>query len=494
MYHIKLARDRRKKKRIKFVIFSGAIFSILLGVLLTFNDTSDESLPKNDHVFETEYHPLDSSHVNSTLSHSNNLNEDDMSSDNKDRIIQETDNKNTTLSYDDLDNKDDEVDQVDLGLSDNGQELPEEANKVLDELLDVADQALRIREQFSYTVVNGDSFSDVLQQSGLLKEVSDDLLKQYSELANIKPGQQFYWILDRDGNLEYLNWLVSLKEERIYERESEVKFKRLILEKETIWKKEILKGKINGSLSQSLSSLGLNSRQIAQLTKALQWQFNMRNLRKGDKFAISVNREYLDNKLTGQGNVEAIHIKTGGKNYYAVQANNGRYYNKQGETLGKTFSRYPLLRAARVSSPFNPRRRHPVTGRVRPHNGVDLSVSSGTPIIAPSDGTVEKVAYQANGAGRYVVLRHGREYQTVYMHLSRALVKAGQSVKKGQRIALSGNTGRSTGPHLHYEFRINGRPVNPLTVKLPGSSSQMGTKERKDFLVRAKEAEKSLKL
>ena len=92
------------------------------------------------------------------------------------------------------------------------------------------------------------------------------------------------------------------------------------------------------------------------------------------------------------------------------------------------------------------------------------------------------------------MIRHGREYQTVYMHLSRALVRAGQTVKKGERIALTGNTGISTGPHLHYEFHINGRVVNPLTVKLPGTSSAMATAERKQFLVQAKEAEKMLKL
>lgn len=215
--------------------------------------------------------------------------------------------------------------------------------------------------------------------------------------------------------------------------------------------------------------------------------------KKGTQFAILVSREYLGDKLTGQGNVEALRISSGGKNYYAVQAANGRYYNQQGETLGKGFARYPLQRQARVSSPFNPNRRHPVTGRIRPHKGVDFSVSQGTPVIAPADGIVEKVAYQAGGAGRYVMLRHGREYQTVYMHLSKSLVKAGQTVKKGERIALSGNTGISTGPHLHYEFHINGRAVNPLTVKLPGTSSGMTSAERKQFLVRVREAEKMLK-
>ena len=107
---------------------------------------------------------------------------------------------------------------------------------------------------------------------------------------------------------------------------------------------------------------------------------------------------------------------------------------------------------------------------------------------------MEKVAYQASGAGRYIIIRHSREYQTVYMHLSKPLVKAGQSIKRGQRIALSGNTGRSTGPHLHYEFHINGRPVNPMTVKLPGTNNTMGTEERKKFLTRAKAIERQLKM
>ena len=118
----------------------------------------------------------------------------------------------------------------------------------------------------------------------------------------------------------------------------------------------------------------------------------------------------------------------------------------------------------------------------------------GTPVIAPADGTVIKVAYQARGAGRYIVIRHNRKYQTIYMHLSRSLVKAGQKVKRGQRIALSGNTGRSTGPHLHYEFHINNRPVNPLKVKLPNAENLMSTAERKRFFTKVKLMKQKLTL
>lgn len=470
--HVKLARDRRKKRAyIKVGVFFVAILLILTGILLTIKDKSEENP-----IFSTsdsgEYHELNTSpNENSTALQSD---------------------ENATSYDDELQAKDDEVDEVKLS-SDDLDTLPQHAQDALNGLLDAADQAIRITNQFSYTVTEGDRLKDVLVLSGLDDSSVQPLITLDPELAHLKAGQQFYWILDKNDNLEYLNWLVSEKEERIYERLEDGKFKRQVIEKKSIWRKEVLKGEIQNSLNSSLREKGLDTRQISQLSNALQWQVSLRKLKKGTQFAILVSREYLGDKLTGQGNVEALRISSGGKNYYAVQAANGRYYNQQGETLGKGFARYPLQRQARVSSPFNPNRRHPVTGRIRPHKGVDFSVSQGTPVIAPADGIVEKVAYQAGGAGRSVMLRHGREYQTVYMHLSKSLVKAGQTVKKGERIALSGNTGISTGPHLHYEFHINGRAVNPLTVKLPGTSSGLSSAERKQFLVRVREAEKMLK-
>ena len=470
--HVKLARDRRKKRAyIKVGVFFVAILLILTGILLTIKDKSEEN-PIFSTSDSVEYHELNTSpNKNSTALQSD---------------------ENATSYDDELQAKDDEVDEVKLS-SDDLDTLPQHAQDALNGLLDAADQAIRITNQFSYTVTEGDRLKDVLVLSGLDDSSVQPLIALDPELAHLKAGQQFYWILDKNYNLEYLNWLVSEKEERIYERLEDGKFKRQVIEKKSIWRKEVLKGEIQNSLNSSLREKGLDTRQISQLSNALQWQVSLRKLKKGTQFAILVSREYLGDKLTGQGNVEALRISSGSKNYYAVQAANGRYYNQQGETLGKGFARYPLQRQARVSSPFNPNRRHPVTGRVRPHKGVDFSVSQGTPVIAPADGIVEKVAYQAGGAGRYVMLRHGREYQTVYMHLSKSLVKAGQTVKKGERIALSGNTGISTGPHLHYEFHINGRAVNPLTVKLPGTSSGLSSAERKQFLVRVREAEKMLK-
>ncbi len=504
--HVKLARDRRQRKsRIKALIFFWALLLIFTGFFLHLNDTAENKI---ESVKNPTYSNLSTPN---TLSDANNLLQEILSLGElypvsayvvsfTNEAIQETqilagtfklNEMNDATSYDDDVGKDDESEEV--KTHDEFDDLPNDAKDVVENILDVADQAIRIKDQFSHTVVKGDSLKDVLELSGLEDDTSKQLVSAYPELKHLEAGQQFYWILNNNGELEYLNWLVSQKKEYIYELHPEGKFTRQILEKKSVWKREVLHGEMDGSFVNSLKKLGLDNRQIYQLTSALQWQVSLKQLKKDTKISILVSREYLEEKRTGQGNVEAIHIMTGGKGYYAIQAANGRYYNRQGETLGKGFSRYPLQRQARVSSPFNPRRLHPVTGRIAPHKGVDFSMPIGTPVIAPADGTVEKIAYQANGAGRYVVIRHSREYQTVYMHLSRPLVKAGQSVKKGERIALSGNTGRSTGPHLHYEFHINGRPVNPLTVKLPGGSSGMATAERKQFLVKANEVERLLR-
>lgn len=404
-----------------------------------------------------------------------------------------TEDPNATSYDDELASEDDE-EEGEEGKSKVLQEkLPEEAEQLISDIVNIADEALRIQDQFSYVVTKDDKLSDVLEQSGLGDDDARALILQYPELGKLEVGQQFYWVLDNFGELEYLNWLVSEKEERIYERQEHGKFSYQRIEKKGVWRQDVVKGEIQGSFTTSLRNVGLSDRQIKQLAVGLQSQIATSKLKNGDSFAILVRREYINDTVTDIGNVEGILIASGNKRYYAIQASNGRYYSNHGETLTKGFARQPLLFTARVSSPFNPRRLHPITKRVRPHNGVDFGIPSGTPVIAPSDGVVEHVAFQAHGAGRYIKIRHGH-ITTVYMHLSKPLVKPGQTVRKGERIALSGNTGGSTGPHLHYEFHINGRPVNPMTVKLPGSGSDMASKERKNFLERAKNVQAKLKL
>lgn len=493
MQHVILARDRKRhKKKIKIVVFLFAIISFMVGTALVLKkQPSINNILQLDNVVfldsqEDEY--LEDTFINyiadliiwsSSVTESNEEMVDDQ----------------TATSYDELREYDDEVEEpIDTVKNDiQKEDLPLEAEQILDDLLDVADQALRIQNQFSYIVAQGDKLKDVLEQSGLSDSDAKNLILQHPSLAHLKPGQQFYWILDNNGELEYLNWLVSEKEERVYERQVNGKFAYQKFEKKGEWKLDVVRGTIQNSFAASLKAVGLSDRQINQLSVGLQSQIATNKLRKGDKFSILIKREYVDGKVTGLGNVEGIHVINSRKSYYAIQAANGRYYSKHGETLSGGFARHPLLYAARVTSSFNPKRKHPITGRISPHKGVDYGLPIGTPIIAPSDGVVEHVAYQARGAGRYIKIKHGH-ITTVYMHLSKTLVKPGQSVKKGERIALSGNKGGSTGPHLHYEFHINGRPVNPITVKLPGSSSGMNNKERQTFLNKAKSVEAKLKM
>ena len=229
---------------------------------------------------------------------------------------------------------------------------------------------------------------------------------------------------------------------------------------------------MQGTFVNSAKAAGLNSAEIRALTKALQWQLDFRKLRQGDKFSILVSRDEISGR-SEQSRLLAVRMRSGGKDYYAFRAEDGNFYDRQGSGLARGFMRFPTVKQFRISSHFNPRRLHPLTARFAPHRGVDFSMPIGTPILAVGDGEI-LAAHRDDIAGHFVTIRHGRQYTTRYMHLNRILVKPGQKIKRGDRIALSGNSGRSTGPHLHYEFWVNQQPVNPLNMKLPHSYGLSG--------------------
>lgn len=500
MSRIIFARDRkRKKKKIKIFLFLMAVLCIGIGIALSLKKQTALNEPQQNVMILDDLDSNMADDVEVSAQQNDKASENAaqngaQTAEHKDEEEEDLTEDANATSYDDELASEDDAEEGQEGTEKVAQEiLPDEAEKIIADVIDVADEALRIQDQFSYVVTKGDKLRDVLEQSGVGNSVANALIRQYPALGKLEPGQQFYWILDNYGELEYMNWLVSEKEERIYERQDNGKFAYQRIEKTGVWRQDVVKGVIQGSFVKSLRNVGLSDRQINQLAVGLQSQIATSKLNTGDRFAILVKREYINGTVTDVGNVEGILIESDKKRYYAIQAANGRYYSNHGETLTKGFARQPLLFAARVSSPFNPRRLHPITKRVRPHNGVDFGIPTGTPVIAPSDGVVEHVAFQARGAGRYIKIRHGH-ITTVYMHLSKPLVKVGQRVRKGERIALSGNTGGSTGPHLHYEFHINGRPVNPMTVKLPGTGSDMESKERKNFLERARSVQAKLKL
>lgn len=114
----------------------------------------------------------------------------------------------------------------------------------------------------------------------------------------------------------------------------------------------------------------------------------------------------------------------------------------------------------RISSSYG-YRKDPISGRSAFHEGMDFALSPGHPVYVTGDGTVDKVVFGLFGYGNYIVVDHGFGYKTRYAHLSGVNVAEGQKVKRGEQIGASGNTGKSSGPHLHYEVIYRGRPINP---------------------------------
>ncbi|AHG18328.1 peptidase [Chania multitudinisentens RB-25] len=341
-----------------------------------------------------------------------------------------------------------------------------------------------------YVISTGDTLGSVLTQYGI--EMSDVslLASQYRDLRNLKIGQQLSWTLNDTGDLQRLTWEVSRRETRTYDRVGN-SFKESQETQKGEWRNSVLSGQLNGSFVTSASAAGLSRAEINAVTKALQWQLDFRKLRKGDQFAALMSREQFDGKIE-QSQLLGVRMRSGGKDYYAIRAEDGKFYDRQASGLARGFMRFPTMKQFRISSHFSPRRLNPVTGRVAPHRGVDFSMPVGTPVLSVGDGEVVAAKYGSD-TGNYVAIRHGRQYTTRYMHLKKALVKPGQKIKRGDRIGLSGNTGRSTGPHLHYEMWVNQQAVNPVTAKLPRSEGLSG-KDRSDYLAVVKEVVPQLQL
>ncbi|WP_416775804.1 murein DD-endopeptidase MepM [Xenorhabdus budapestensis] len=341
-----------------------------------------------------------------------------------------------------------------------------------------------------YVVSNGDTLSSILNQFGIDSSDIALLANQNKALRDLNIGQSLSWTIDDSGSLKTLTWGVSRRETRIYTREGDV-FKETKEYQKGEWINSVITGAVDGSFTGSALSAGLTSSEAREVTKALQWQIDFRRLRKGDRFSVLMSREMLEEK-SEQSQLLGVRLQSGGNDYYAFRAEDGRFYDSNASGLERGFLRFPTTKQFRVSSSFNPRRLNPVTGRVTAHRGVDFAMPVGTPVLAVGDGEVI-VAKFDGAAGYFIAIRHGRQYTTRYMHMRKLLVKPGQKVKRGERIGLSGNTGRSTGPHLHFEFWDNQQPVNPLTAKLPRSGG-LGGKERSEYIAMVKEVKPQLSL
>ncbi|HHP0460227.1 TPA: peptidoglycan DD-metalloendopeptidase family protein [Vibrio harveyi] len=372
--------------------------------------------------------------------------------------------------------------------------LPE--SRVVENILEATTAEVVSPPNFEYQIQAGDNLSSIFSQLGfgyssLMKVMETDL--NFLALDTLKPGNTLrFWRDESTGELEKMELQFSIADKVVYRRNADGSYDFSDISIPGVWHQEPLVGVIHGSFSSSANRLGLSSGEISQVVNLLKEQVNFgKDLRAGDRFEVVRRSQSIDGVPTGKNEIEAIKIYNRGREVTAYLHTDGQFYNAKGESLQRAFQRYPVSRGWRISSGFNPKRLHPVTGRVAPHNGTDWAVPIGTPVEATGDGTVimtRKHPY----AGNYVVIEHGSKYKTRYLHLSKILVKKGQKVSRGQRIGLSGKTGRVTGPHLHYELIEYGRPVNAMRAKIPMASS-VPKKEMASFIATRDEMDKLLK-
>jgi len=228
------------------------------------------------------------------------------------------------------------------------------------------------------------------------------------------------------------------------------------------------------SLYKAGKQAGLSDNLIMELANLFQWDISFAlDLRYGDRFSLVYQEHYVDGIKIKDGKILAAEFSNSGKKYTALlyQRDNGdnTYFSENGKSLKKAFIRDPV-HFSYVSSSFNLRRLHPIHKKVRPHRGIDYAARKGTPVVAAGDGKI----YQASAneaSGNFLVINHGEQYVTKYLHLSRFAkgMRAGKTVKQGQKIGYVGSTGWATGPHLHYEFLVSGVHRNPKTVGLPNA-------------------------
>ena len=233
---------------------------------------------------------------------------------------------------------------------------------------------------------------------------------------------------------------------------------------------------ITSSFWNAADKAGLTANQIMEIAGIFGWDIDFAlDIRAGDNFSVLFEERFVEGEPIGRGNIIAATFTNLGQTFTAVRSEDGKYYDQEGRAMRKAFLRSPI-NFRYVSSNFNPRRLHPVTGRVKAHRGTDYVAPVGTPIWAAGDGVVMKSGYNKFN-GNYVFIRHSSTYITKYLHMTRRKVKTGQRVKQGQTVGTLGGTGRVTGPHLHYEFLVNGVHKNPRTVKLPQAQSLKGKKK-----------------
>tara|TARA_R110000822_G_scaffold187752_1_gene326451 strand:+ start:2311 stop:3729 length:1419 start_codon:yes stop_codon:yes gene_type:complete len=339
------------------------------------------------------------------------------------------------------------------------------------------------------TVRSGDNLSTLFQRASLGAGDVHRLMSSTplaKPLADIRPGQKIQLGLNKAGELAQLKYIKSKLESYLYTNpgtkgDEAFTGQHILLEPEimTAYRESVIEDSLFLAGDRAQLPHGL----IMELANIFGWDIDFAlDIRKGDHFSLLYEEKFLDGEKIGNGSILSAEFTNQGKSYRAVRFQNSEgqanYYTPEGYSMRKAFLRAPLD-FARISSGFNLRRKHPIHKSIRAHRGVDYAAPRGTPVFSAGDGKVVAAGY-SKANGNYVFIQHGQRFTTKYLHLNKSSVKKGRSVKQRQVIGTVGSTGYATGPHLHYEFLVNGVHRNPRTVALP-QAQPIPKKERGKF-------------
>jgi len=328
-----------------------------------------------------------------------------------------------------------------------------------------------------FRVKSGDNLARLFKRAGIKPQHLDELLKSSpdaNKLTKIFPKDIIRVLTDDEGNLQALHYDINHETYLLVER------KQGLLET-NVHKHDIetrqahASGVIESSLFLAAQEAGISQNVIMELAGIFGWDIDFAlDIRKGDSFTVLYEEHFKNGEKISDGEILAAEFVNDGETYRAVRYTNPQnnvteYFTPDGKSMRKAFLRSPVD-FARISSKFTLARYHPVLHKFRAHKGVDYAAKRGTPIRAAGDG---KIIFKGKkgGYGNVLIVQHGTKYTTLYAHLNsyNKKIRNGSKVKQGQTIAYVGSSGLATGPHLHYEFRVNGVHRNPLTVKLPES-------------------------
>jgi len=374
---------------------------------------------------------------------------------------------------------------------------PVDQAKLMEEVAELLPDPVPEFEKLVLNIASGDTMEKLFRKNklslGHLMSIVE-LDEAKSRFRRIKPGDVFE-ITHDEGQVISLYSELDLTSALQIDKQ-ETGFAAKIVARPIEIRKRMAHGVIESSLFESATAAGLSDKVIMNIAGIFAWDVDfVLDIRQGDNYYVQFEEIWQDGEYVSDGEIIAAEFNNNGRTIQAIRFiddnEHSEYFTPKGNSVRKAFIRAPVD-FTRISSNFNPNRKHPILNKIRAHRGVDYAAPRGTAIIASGDG---KVIFRGtkSGYGKTVILQHGGNITTLYAHMSSFLLKVGvgSRVRQGQTIGFVGKTGLATANHLHYEYRLNGVHRNPRTVDLP-DAEPIDEQYRKQFMAVAEPILKEL--